>query len=214
MRSFIQTIKFKEQGFTLLEVLIAIAIFSVISLTSFTLLDTVLRGEESSKLRTEKNNELQTAFIVIERDLTQIARRTVRLNGEAPTAQFLQTDNDNYASDGEGLGFVKHGWSNPGLLLPRSDLQAVAYRLSDEKLERLHFNFVDAVNGEEAKSRILMSEVNSLAFEYYYGKKWQKELISSKLPRAIAMEIDVEGFGLIRRQFLVAGDSSAGDKAE
>tara|TARA_B110000014_G_scaffold68091_1_gene46534 strand:+ start:2116 stop:2745 length:630 start_codon:yes stop_codon:yes gene_type:complete len=198
----------KEQGFTLLEVLIAIAIFSVISLTSFTLLDTVLRGEESSKLRTEKNNELQTAFIVIERDLTQIARRTVRLNGEAPTEQFLQADNDNYVSDGEGLAFVRHGWSNPGLLLPRSDLQAVAYRLSDEKLERLHFNFVDAVNGEEPKSRILMNEVTSLTFEYYYDKKWQKELLSSKLPRAIAMEVEVRGFGIIRRQFLVAGDTA------
>jgi general secretion pathway protein J len=54
MRIFSLENNLKEQGFTLLEVLIAIAIFSVISLTSFTLLDTVLRGEESSKLRTEK----------------------------------------------------------------------------------------------------------------------------------------------------------------
>ncbi|MFT5003745.1 MAG: general secretion pathway protein J, partial [Flavobacteriales bacterium] len=35
--------KYTQQGFTLLEVLIAIAIFSVVSLASFTIFDTVLR---------------------------------------------------------------------------------------------------------------------------------------------------------------------------
>ena len=196
----------KNKGFTLLEVLIAIAIFSVISLTSFTLFDTVLKGDENSKIRTQRDNELQTAFLIIERDLTQIARRTVRLNGEAPTEQFLQTDSDNYLSDGEGLAFVRLGWSNPGLLLPRSDLQAVAYRLADEKLERLHFNFVDAVNGEEPKTRVLITDVRTLSFDFYYGKKWQDKLSGKLLPQAIGIEIETADFGLIRRQFLVAGD--------
>jgi general secretion pathway protein J len=51
-----------EQGFTLLEVLIAIAIFSVVSLASFTIFDTVLRGDESSKIRSDRQNQLQRAF--------------------------------------------------------------------------------------------------------------------------------------------------------
>lgn len=208
MALYIKKVGSRHRGFTLLEVLIAIAIFSVISLTSFTLFDTVLKGDESSKLRTQRNNELQTAFLIIERDLTQIARRTVRLNGEAPVENFLQIDNDNYFSDGEGLAFVRHGWSNPGLLLQRSDLQAIAYRLEDEKLARLHFNFVDAVNGEEPKTRILINDVTSLEFDFYNGKKWDKKLSDKKIPQAIGIEIEVKGYGLIRRQFLVAGDKA------
>ena len=203
-----KVITIKNRGFTLLEVLIAIAIFSVISLTSFTLFDTVLKGDEHSKNRTQRDNELQTAFLIIERDLTQMARRTIRLNGEAPTEQFLQIDNDNSLSDGEGLAFVRHGWSNPGLLLPRSDLQAVAYILQDEKFDRLHFNFVDAVNGEEPKVRTLITEVTSLNFDFYDGKKWQKKLSKKSLPLAIGIEIETTDFGLIRRQFLVAGDKA------
>jgi general secretion pathway protein J len=208
MSPYIKKVGSRHHGFTLLEVLIAIAIFSVISLTSFTLFDTVLKGDESSKLRTQRNNELQTAFLIIERDLTQIARRTVRLNGEAPIDQFLKIDNDNAFSDGEGLAFVRHGWSNPGLLLPRSDLQALAYRLDDEKLARLHYNFVDAVNGEEPKTRILINDVTSLEFDFYNGKKWEKKLSGKKIPQAIGIEIEVKGYGLIRRQFLVAGDKA------
>lgn len=193
-----------NQGFTLLEVLIAIAIFSVISLSSFTIFDSVIKGDEASKINSKRQNELQRAFLIIERDITQIARRSVRFNGEKPSEQFLQTATD--VVDGEqALAFVRHGWTNPGLLLPRSDMQAVAYQLSEETLQRLHFNFVDAVVGEEPKVRPLITDVSSLIFEYYDGKKWQKTWDTEELPLAIAVEVETKNYGLIRRQFLVPG---------
>jgi general secretion pathway protein J len=193
-----------NQGFTLLEVLIAIAIFSVISLSSFTIFDSVIKGDEASKINSKRQNELQRAFLIIERDITQIARRSVRFNGEKPSEQFLQTATD--VVDGEqALAFVRHGWTNPGLLLPRSDMQAVAYQLSEETLQRLHFNFVDAVVGEEPKVRPLITDVSSLIFEYYDGKKWQKTWDTEELPLAIAVEVETKDYGLIRRQFLVPG---------
>ena len=202
-----------DKGFTLLEVLIAIAIFSLISLSSFSIFDTVLSGDEIAKQRSERHNELQRAFLIIERDITQIARRSVRLNGEAPLDNFLQTSGDSFVSDEQALAFVRHGWTNPGLLLPRSDMQTVAYRIVDETLERLHFNFVDAVVGEEPKVRLLMSDVSELAFEYYDGKKWQKMWSENFLPLAIAIEVNTKDYGIIRRQFLVAGSQEKNSKA-
>lgn len=196
-----------NKGFTLLEVLIAIAIFSIISLSSFTIFDTVLKGDEMSKQRTERQNELQRAFLIIERDITQIARRSVRLNGEAPLEQFIQSADDSFSSEEQAIAFVRHGWTNPGLLLPRSDMQAVAYRLFDETLQRLHFNFVDAVVGEEPKVRLLISDVTELAFEFYDGKEWQESWSEKTLPLGIAIELDTKDYGIIRRQFLVAGDN-------
>jgi len=194
-----------QKGFTLLEVLIAIAIFSLISLSSFTIFDTVLSSDESAKNRSERQNELQRAFIILERDIIQIARRSARLNGEAPLEGFLQTSGNTFVSDEQALAFVRHGWTNPGLLLPRSDMQAVAYRLVDETFERLHFNFVDAVVGEEPKIRPLISDISTLKFEYYDEDKWQKTWLKKSLPSAIAIEIDTKDYGVIRRQFLVAG---------
>jgi len=197
-----------QKAFTLLEVLIAIAIFSLISLSSFTIFDSVLKGDETAKIKSARQNELQRAFVIIERDITQIARRSIRLNGEAPLTQFIQSSSDSFATEEQAIAFVRHGWTNPGLLLPRSDMQPVAYRLKEETLERLHFNFVDAVVGEEPKVRPLISDVTEIAFEYYDGNNWEKTWASDLLPLAIAIEINTKDYGVIRRQFLVAGDNA------
>ncbi len=197
----------RQRGFTLLEVLIAIAIFSVISMASFSIFETVLNSDTRSKQRTDRINELQRGFLMIERDMLQIARRSVRFNGEAPLAGFLHTDNESYSSSEQAIAFVRHGWTNPGLLLPRSDMQSVAYQLNDTVLERVHFNFVDAILGEEPKVRPLISKVEKLDFEFFDGKKWQKSLAENTLPMAIAIELDTTDYGIIRRQFLVAGNS-------
>jgi general secretion pathway protein J len=212
--NIIRAPKESQYGFTLLEVLIAVAIFSVVSLASFTIFDTVLRGDENSKIRSDRQNELQRAFLLIERDFTQIAKRNMRVNGEAPSDSFLQTADDSFLANEQAIAFVRNGWTNPGLLLPRSDMQNVAYRLEEETLQRLHYNFVDAVVGQEPKIRPLISQVTSLAFEYYDGKRWQKKWSGNTLPQAIAIEIETEDYGLIRRQFLVAGDLGADDKAK
>ncbi|TMM47848.1 type II secretion system minor pseudopilin GspJ [Colwellia ponticola] len=203
----------RKKGFTLIEVLIAIAIFSVISLASFTIFDTVLRGDESAKIRSERQNELQRAFLLIERDFSQIAKRTMRINGEAASKKFLQTADNNFLADQQAIAFVRNGWTNPGLLLPRSDMQSVAYRLVDQTLERLHYNFVDAVVGQEPKIRPLITQVTRLAFEFYDGSQWQKKWSGNTLPQAIAIEIDTLDYGVIRRQFLVAGDLGADEQS-
>jgi len=212
--NILRAVKESQQGFTLLEVLIAVAIFSVVSLASFTIFDTVLRGDENSKIRSDRQNELQRAFLLIERDFTQIAKRNMRVNGEAPSDSFLQTADDSFLADEQAIAFVRNGWTNPGLLLPRSDMQSVAYRLEEETLQRLHYNFVDAVVGQEPKIRPLISQVTSLDFEFYDGKKWQEKWSGTALPQAIAIEIETLDYGLIRRQFLVAGDLGADDKAK
>jgi len=198
--------KVKSNGFTLLEVLLAIAIFSIISLSSFTLFDTILKADEQSQKGSARQNELQRAFLLIERDFLQIARRSIRLNGEAPLKEFIYTESDSFSSDNQTLGFVRGGWTNPGLLLPRGNMQSVAYQLNENTLERLHFNFVDAIVGEEPKIRPLITGVEQLTFEFYDGKKWQKVLADKKIPLAIAIELELEDYGLVRRQFLIAGD--------
>jgi general secretion pathway protein J len=201
--------KQKNQGFTLIEVLIAIAIFSMISMSSFSIFNTVLKSDESSKIRTERVNELQRGFLLIERDLLQIAKRSIRLNGEEPLNDFLYTDNNSFSYDESTLAFVRHGWTNPGLLLPRSNMQSVAYQLNDGVFERLHFNFVDAIQGQDPKIRKLITEIEALNFEFFYDKKWQKKIIPKSLPQAIAVELVTKDYGLIRREFLVAGDQNA-----
>ena len=209
MRICVSPTRLSLKGFTLLEVLIAMAIFSVISLASFTIFDTVFSGDEKSKAKHQRLNELNRAFIVIERDMLQIARRTVRFNGEAPASGYLHIDDQGFFSETNAVAFVRSGWSNPGLLLPRSDMQSVAYQVADNTLNRLYFNFVDPVVGQEPKIRPLITGVEDVQFEFFQQGKWQKEINKEQLPLAIALTIQTVDFGEIRRQFLIAGDSEA-----
>lgn len=197
-----------NRGFTLLELLLAMAIFAVISLAGFTIFNTVFESEKGSREKIAKLNKLQTAFILLERDITQIARRHVRMAGDENSNNFIHSQNGGFSSNANGIAFIRSGWTNPGLILPRSDLQAVAYRLNDKILERVYYNFVDPVQGEEPKVRPLLEDVTDLVFEFFYENKWQQELISGKMPLGLAVEVTIEDFGKIRRQFLVAGDDT------
>lgn len=202
-------IKAHIKGFTLIEVLLAIAIFAVISLASMNIFDGVLQSEKMSKDKMQRLNDIQRALLIIERDFLQITRRSVRFEGEPPSKDFIYASDGGFSSNEQAIAFVRAGWINPGLLIPRSDVQSVAYRIEDKTLERLHFNFVDAVVGEEPKVRQLISNVSSFKLAYYYQKKWQDELIKSQLPQAIHLTIDTEDFGVIERKFLVAEPAQA-----
>ena len=73
------------------------------------------------------------------------------------------------------------------------------------------YTFVHATSSQKQEDFI---KSHVLSFEFYDGKKWQKQWSGNTLPQAIAIEIDTRDYGLIRRQFLVAGDLSADDKSK
>ncbi|MDO6447436.1 type II secretion system minor pseudopilin GspJ [Colwellia sp. 1_MG-2023] len=200
----IYTKRQKIRGFTLIEVLLAIAIFAMISLASFSVFDGVIQSERFSNEKMQRLNDIQRAWLVIERDFLQIAARSMRVEGETPLENFIHTEHSSFSTSDESIAFVRHGWTNPGLLIPRSDLQSVAYRINDNVLERLHFNFVDAVTGEEPRARKLIEQVTAFDIEYFYKSKWQNTLIKAQFPKAIKLIVETEDIGIIERKFLIA----------
>lgn len=207
MTVFSSPLSIKQRGFTLLEVLLAIAIFAMVSLASFSVFDTVLKSDEHATAKSDRMNHLQKAFLLMERDFNQMAKRSMRIEGEAAREQFIYTEMNHIMTQEYGISFVRAGWTNPGYLIGRGDMQTVAYQLNEEKLERLHFNFVDVVVGEEPKVRPLLSGVLSLKFEYHNGQDWQEKAPVDVLPLAVAIEMELDDLGVVRRHFLVAGEA-------
>ncbi|GHG03928.1 type II secretion system protein J [Thalassotalea marina] len=191
-------------GFTLIEVLLATAIFAVISLASFSVLDGVIKTKDGVESKQAQLNEIQRAWLIIERDLLQIAWRSMRVEGESPSTNYLYASQDSYDDSDQWLSFVRAGWSNPNLVLPRSDLQAVAYRIKEENFQRLHFNFVDAVVGEEPKIRELIKGVEQMQVQYYVDNKWQEQLPTGAWPAAIDFKLTIKGVGEVNRKFIIA----------
>lgn len=200
--------KQKQTGFTLIELLLSLSIFSVVSLAGFNIFQTVLKSEERSNEKINDINQLQTAFLLLERDFTQLARRHSRTEDDTSSENFIITESEGIADNVSSLSFVRYGWSNPGFLIPRGDLQKVGYRLIDKNFERIHYNYVDSAYGAEPKVRVLLNDVSELRFEFYYQNEWQKSPPDGRLPLGVAIEVTSDKFGLIRRQFLVSGDSA------
>ena len=205
----------KQRGFTLIEILIAMAIFTLIGLASTGLLTTVIDSNDLSSERFEKLQQLQRAMVIIERDIQQAVPRPVRAEGETQTVVMAGGEGDD--SDGDGIGFVRGGWHNPQLMLPRSTLQYVAYRLDEDRLERLYSNYVDNVIGYEPKTRTLLENIESFTVEFISAESstddsddlsWSESYQGEALPTAVAIEFVSKDFGLVRREFALTGGSA------
>jgi len=201
------------RGFTLIELIVAMAIFSAMSFITYSGLSAVLDNQD--RLETERNNQrkLVLAFMRIEDDLDHVRPRAVRdISGEA-LAAFIGRPTDTRAVSVPALEFTRGG--NPIIVsnTPQSDLQRVAYRLDDEgNLYRLSWPTLDRSPTTIAKEYILLTNIKELDLRYFKSnKKWSnswpplgKENKDEVLPRGLELKITV-GETEITRLFLVNG---------
>ncbi|MCS6121129.1 type II secretion system minor pseudopilin GspJ [Shewanella baltica] len=203
-----------QRGFTLLEMLIAIAIFAMIGLASNAVLSTVLTNDEVTRAFSTRLKALQQGFGAIERDLAQMVARTPRLLEGGRGSTVFQTGNDILDSESEALVFYRLGWLNPDGLLPRGSLQSVAYVVHEGRLERWYFPYPEPEFGAEPIKTVVIDKVLSVEYSFFMDDKWERKVEATKLPKAIAMEIEIEGLGKIQRKFLLPLGAAAPDKSK
>lgn len=103
-----------QRGFTLVEMLLAIALFAMLSLTALTVFRGVLKNDEITQRKSTQLTQLQRALAIVERDLTQAQARVPTGDKRWPAAPefaVLQTAGE------EGGDFqlllIRNGWPNP-----------------------------------------------------------------------------------------------------
>lgn len=197
-----------SHGFTLLEILVAMAIFTLIGIASAGLLTSVLDNDKASSERFAQLEKLQRAMLTIERDVLQAMPRAVRINGNLNEI-VMRGGEDELGGSADSLGFVHGGWHNPQFMLPRSTLQLVGYRLQDDKLQRLYGNYLDNTIGYEPKVKDILDGVSNFQVEFLLNieesLQWQESYSGVVLPKAIAITLTTDVFGEIRREFLLTG---------
>ena len=191
-----------QQGFTLLELLIASIIFAIMALMAYGGLDNVIRNSQSSKQALKRLQEIQQTVSVLNRDLTQIIRRDIR--DEYGNRQAYLTTANNIDNLVE---FTRGGRVNPANLL-RSILLRIAYRFEEEKLIRLQWPQLDRAPGMEAKQTVLLEEVEEVKLRFLDQKaEWQEQwpaLNSGAIPAkllAIEITLQLKDWGEIRRLY-------------
>ena len=201
----------RQSGFTLLEMLVAIAIFASLSMGAYQVLQGVLTSDEVAKRKEVRLSELQLAFSLLERDITQMVPRSGRIDGENNKV-LLAASRFGQQSDDWGMAFIRGGWLNPDGMLPRSGLQRVGWRLKEQTLERLSYLYPDPAIGTEPRIQPVLTGVTALRLYFYDKGMWKEEWTQRDLlPHGLAVELDLEDYGTIRRQFLIG---AGGQRAE
>ena len=198
-------------GFTLLELLVALAIFGLLAAMSYGGLQAVLEQQSSTELAADRLGALQKMYLIMQRDIEQIVPRTVR--DEYGDAQQPLVG-------GDALQLTRGGWRNPAGR-QRSTLQRVgyAYNYDDEQLMRYTWSVLDRAQDSEPLEQPLLEDVESMQLRYLDGNdKWQDQWPDAaaginadpadtlpELPQAVEVTIEHNRFGTIVWLFQLPG---------
>lgn len=166
-----------QRGFTLLEVILVVLIFGIMSAMAYGGLNSVLKTRTAVEASIERTADLQRAYMRMRSDFQNLALRPIRDNfGDVQPALLGTRENT--------VELTRGGWRNP-LYLRRSSFERVMYRLADHKLERASFRVLDRAQDSEPVRMPLLDRVDELKLRYLDE---QREWVEQWPPTAAAQQ--------------------------
>ena len=185
----------KQQGFTLLEILIALAIFAVMSMMAYAGLAAVLDARASTVPRAQQLAQLQTTLYLLNEDLSQVIKRPIRDQLGSSEPAF---------SIGRGNEILVFTRTVPSWLANSSEtnLLRVSYSLENETLYRRVWTIPDRTQQTEYRRRkLLVTQGVTIKGFSSKTKAWGE--IVGEIPQALDMSFKLDGLGSVHRTFLI-----------
>jgi general secretion pathway protein J len=181
-----------QTGFTLLELLVATAIFAVMAALAYAGLGILLQGRATLEDHLARLKALQQTYVVMQRDVTQTAAQTGgdALGGVLPALRG--------EANGTTMALTRAGYPNPANIR-RSHLLRVRYQLDGTQLHRLQWTEIDRAPGDKPEDTVLLDGVDKLVFGYRAatGKTYNAwppaGVPASALPRAVRITLELRG---------------------
>lgn len=200
----------RGRGFTLLELLVAVAVFAILSAMAYGGLRNVIDNSRQTESAMERLQQVQLAMLNLSRDFTQLSTRSIRDEYGNST---------NYLLSGQGsdiiIEFTRGGRRNPAELL-RSHLQRVAYKLEENTLSRLHWPHLDRTQEMQPYESVLLEDVENAGIRFLdSNNEWHSEwppLDAAGIPgteavslAAIEVSLELQDWGELVRLFKMSG---------
>jgi general secretion pathway protein J len=189
----------RQRGFSLIELLVALAVFATMAALAYGGLDSIARTRAQLGRQQDAFRDLMRGVGLIERDLRQAIARPVRGNYGEPLPAL--TGNSAH------IEFTRTGFANPQAE-PRSNLERVLYEFDDDALKRGVYPVLDRAPGTAPKLATLRGNVDTFRLRYldasnHWGDTWPPlgeattgapDLLTH-LPRAVEFRIGTRDYG-------------------
>ena len=201
----------RARGFTLLEVLVAIVIFSIISVLAYGGYNQLIQQSDIVERGAARTRAVQSTVQRMAEDFAMLEPRPIR----EPLGESLEPALRAGGGRTDTLvDLTRSGWTNPAGLT-RSTLQRVTYRLLDNKLERAYWNALDRTLSTEPTSAELLDKVKAASFRFMdQNQSWHDQwpplgYSGADAPRlrpiAVEITLELEDWGKIVRLVEVSG---------
>ncbi len=158
-------------GFTLLELLVAMAIFAFLATASYGILDMALNTRDHTERAAKSLQNLQMGMTILQRDLMQLVNTSIvdEFGDEQPA---LLTPKDRRSL----VEFTHSGWRNSANQA-RSNLQRVAYALDDNTLYRYHWPRLHRASQQQPIKAVLLKDIEEVELDYLdqENSRWHAE---------------------------------------
>lgn len=187
-------------GFSLLEVLVATAIFSVVAVVAWSGIAALVSARETLAVQGERLRAVQLAVGGLERDLAQAVARPVRGPGGVQLPAL--------AGDAVGLEVSHVGF--PTAMDPHGGrVRRNGWRLAEGRLVRVRHPTLDRADfGPRGEPEVVLEGLGAFRLRYLdqrgeWSPFWPPRLGPDSrvdaLPRAVEFTLEVEGLGTVRR---------------
>ena len=206
-------VKHKQSGFTLLELMVAISIFAIMSVMIFGGLSEVINVRTSTDKYTSRLTALQIAFMHFSRDARQLSNRSIRGEYGDKLSAVQSNDIGQYK-----IELTSTGYPNPAQL-NRSELQRIAYGVEDNKLYRYRWSVLDRAEDSKPNKTIILNDVSNMSVRFLdngngsgnnddgnWVTAWPPQIdgvASNELPKVIEVTYELEDWGRFTRLFLL-----------
>lgn len=208
------------RGFTLLEILIALTILAITGTITVIGLQSAIRSQSRITQRSERLAEVQSAILILERDIVQMVKRPILTASGSKAPAFLIGVQENSVV----FEFSRMGFVNPFELFNRSTLKRVMYVWDNDSrmLMRIGWQGLDRAINTGRDTQILLKGVTTMSVNLYSLDKVTNKLdpnpilqfmtpkdsledVFTHLPKAIEVKLNLEGVGLVVRMIPIPG---------
>lgn len=179
-------------GYTLLELLIAMAILGVLSIMAYSGLKIILETRSATAIRASQLADLQNTLYLLGEDLSQLLDRSVRDEYGLVEAS-CRSDGD---AEQLTLSRSLPNWAGNS---KTANLRRISYRFEQGALYRLAWSTLDRSPSSSQPQRRRLLTLKNIQLRFF-ADGWQTHW-SAGIPKAIEVSLTVNGLGSVQRLF-------------